>query len=49
MRSQKDFEDLPEELMDAYVKRVTRFSSWGEMIDTATDRYAMREMINGNK
>ena len=49
MPVQVSFEDLPEELMDAYVKRVTRFSSWGEMIDAATDRYAMLEITKGNK
>jgi hypothetical protein len=36
---QKDFEDLPEDRMDAHVRKTTRFRSWQEMIDTATDKY----------
>ncbi len=42
IRSQADFEALPEEEMDAHVRRATRFSSWKEMLDTATDLYARR-------
>lgn len=39
---QKDFEDLPEELMDRHVAKNTQFKSWQEMLDFATDRYIMR-------
>ena len=45
VRSQAEFEALPEEAMDAYVRRVTRFSSWKEMLDTATDLYARRQLL----
>ena len=38
-----DFEDLPEEQMDKHVVKNTRFSSWGEMIDFATDIYARKQ------
>ena len=38
------FEDLPEELMDKHVARATRFGSWEEMIDFATDIYARKQM-----
>ncbi len=41
--SQKDFEELPEEKMDAFVKKASKFSSWQEMLDFATDRYARRK------
>ena len=42
IRSQADFEALPEEQMDAHVRRATQFASWKDMIDTATDLYARR-------
>ncbi|WP_418871454.1 hypothetical protein [Selenomonas bovis] len=45
VRSQAEFEALPEEEMDAYVRRATRFSSWKEMLDTATDLYARRQLL----
>jgi len=44
IRSQADFEALPEEQMDAHVRRVTQFASWKDMIDTATDIYARRAL-----
>ncbi len=37
--SQADFEALPEEYMDAHVRRTTQFSTWKEMLDKATDVY----------
>ena len=43
--SQQDFEDLPEVQMDKHVAKTTRFSSWGEMIDFATDIYARKQDI----
>lgn len=42
--SQADFEALPEADMDAYVRRATKFGSWKEMLDTATDKYAARQL-----
>ena len=42
--SQQDFEALPEEQMDKHVVKATRFGSWKEMIDFATDIYARRQM-----
>lgn len=41
---QKDFEDLPEDKMDAYVHKSTKFDTWQEMIDAATDRYIKRNV-----
>ncbi len=40
---QQDFEDLPEELMDAHVAKNTQFKSWQEMLDFATDKYILRQ------
>lgn len=36
---QKDFEELPEDLMDKYVSKNTQFKTWQEMLDFATDKY----------
>ena len=29
--------------MDAWVRKATKFSSWQEMLDTATDKYVMHK------
>ena len=42
MPVQVSFEDLPEENMDAHVVKNTRFSSWKEMLDVATDTYVRK-------
>ena len=44
--SQQDFEALPEEIMDAHVRATTRFSSWQEMLDVATDKYVLHQSIS---
>ena len=36
---QKDFEELPEDLMDKHVSKNTQFKTWQEMLDYATDKY----------
>ena len=36
---QKDFEELPEDLMDKHVSKKTQFKTWQEMLDFATDKY----------
>lgn len=46
IESQNEFEALPETDMDAHVRRATQFSSWKEMLDTATDIYARRQMVS---
>lgn len=46
---QQDFEDLPEKLMDAHVAKNTKFSSWQEMLDFATDKYIIRKMNAAQK
>ena len=45
VHSQADFEALPEAQMDAHVRRTTKFSSWKEMLDTATDIYARHAQL----
>jgi len=40
---QQDFETLPEEQMDRHVAKNTKFSSWQEMLDFATDKYILRK------
>jgi len=44
IHSQADFEALPESAMDAHVRHHTRFSSWKDMIDTATDLYVHQKL-----
>jgi len=39
IESQADFEALPEAKMDIFVQKATRFASWQEMLDFATDLY----------
>lgn len=36
---QKDFEELPEDLIDKHVSKNTQFKTWQEMLDFATDKY----------
>lgn len=36
---QKDFEELPEDLMDKHVSKNTQFKTWQEILDFATDKY----------
>lgn len=40
--NQQDFESLPEEVMDAHVKKTTKFSSWQEMLNFGTDRFILK-------
>ena len=40
---QKDFEELPEDLMDKHVSKNTQFKTWQEMLDFATDKYIIRK------
>lgn len=44
--SQQDFEELPEAVMDAHVRAVTKFSSWQEMLDVATDKYVLHQQLD---
>lgn len=46
IKDQADFEALPEEKMDAHVKKNSKFSTWQEMLDFATDKYILQEGIS---
>jgi len=46
IKTQSDFEALPESQMDEHVRRTTQFPSWTAMLDTATDIYARRQMLS---
>ena len=39
VETQEDFEAIPDDVFDNYVKENTDFSSWEEMSDAATDEY----------
>jgi len=39
VEKQEDFEAIPDDVFDNYVKENTDFSSWEEMFDAATDEY----------
>lgn len=43
IKDQSDFEALPEEKMDVHVKKSSRFSTWQEMLDFATDKYILQQ------
>ena len=42
---QKDFEELPEDLMDKHVSKNTQFKTWQEMLDFATDKYNKKHSL----
>ena len=46
IKTQADFDALPETQMDAHVRRTTQFPTWKAMLDTATDIYARRQMLS---
>ena len=43
IKDQADFEALPEKKMDIHVKKSSRFSTWQEMLDFATDKYILQQ------
>lgn len=42
--SQKDFEDIPDADMNNHVRKSTRFSSWKEMLITASKEYVLKKL-----
>lgn len=42
--SQADFEAIPEEAMDSYIRSVSTFKSWKEMLSAAGESYVKREL-----
>lgn len=44
VNSQEDFEAIPDDEMDQLVRDTTKFSSWEEMLTTATELYVVKEL-----
>ena len=42
--SSEEFEAIPEDLFDKHIAATTRFKSWQEMLDTATEQYISRKL-----
>lgn len=42
--SSEDFEAIPDEDMDAHVIKSSKFSSWEEMLETATNKYIAKKL-----
>ena len=43
IKCQQDFEALPETEMDKHVLQSTKFKTWQEMLDYATDKYILKQ------
>ena len=44
VKSKADFEAIPDDVFDEYVLTHTDFSSWDEMLETATDDYIQSQL-----
>ena len=44
LESQADFEAIPEDRLDAFVRSVSSFSSWREMLNTAGAAWAKKKL-----
>ena len=44
VQSQEDFAAIPDDEWDAFIRKSTRFSSWKEMMETATSEYVAKEL-----
>lgn len=44
INSAEDFENLPEEDLDAHVAKTTKFSTWQEMLGKATEVYVVKQL-----
>ncbi len=42
--SQKEFEQIPDEELEAHVQATTKFGSWDEMLTEAGEQYALRQL-----
>lgn len=40
----EEFDAIPEDLFDKHIATTTRFRSWQEMLDTATEQYISRKL-----
>ncbi|EKS4345153.1 hypothetical protein QB607_003157 [Clostridium botulinum] len=41
----EDFEDIPEEKLDVYIEKKTKFKSWSEMLEQAGEEYIKKKMF----
>lgn len=44
VNSQEDFEAIPDSDMDFHVQGTTKFSSWKEMLEKATEKYVSKQL-----
>jgi hypothetical protein len=44
VNSQEDFEAIPDDDMDCHVQSTTKFSSWDEMLGSATEKYVAKQL-----
>jgi len=44
VESQEDFEAIPDDSMDAYVSKTTKFADWETMLETAVSEYTLSEL-----
>ena len=42
--SNKEFEAIPEKELNAHIAKTTKFSSWEDMLDKATELYALDQL-----
>lgn len=42
--NQEDFNNIPDEEWDEYIRKVTSFSDWQDMLDTAVKEYTIRKL-----
>ncbi len=45
VKSQKDFEAIPQDDLDKYVSSNTKFNTWQNMLDEATSQYAIKKLV----
>ena len=44
MDTQEDFEKIPDEVFDSHVRSYSKFTSWNEMLETASKDWIMKEI-----
>lgn len=44
LNSPEDFNSIPNNVLDKHIAKYTDFSSWQDMLDTATTEYASRKL-----
>lgn len=44
INSQEDFNNIPDEDWDKYIRKVTSFSSWKDMLESAAQEYTIRKL-----